>query len=48
MLIGAGEIVINCINNDGLMKGYDNHLIQQTSSLANVPIVASGGYRTFL
>ena len=40
---GAGEIVINCINNDGLMKGYDNHLIQQTSSLANVPIVASGG-----
>ena len=40
---GAGEIIINCIDNDGLMKGYDNELINKTSSLANVPIVASGG-----
>ena len=40
---GAGEIIINCIDNDGLMKGYDNKLIHQTSSLVNVPIVASGG-----
>ena len=40
---GAGEIVINCIDHDGLMKGYDNELIQLASSLVNVPIVASGG-----
>ncbi len=40
---GAGEIVINCINHDGLMKGYDNELIKLTSSLVNVPIIASGG-----
>jgi imidazole glycerol-phosphate synthase subunit HisF len=40
---GAGEIVINCIDHDGLMKGYDNNLIQLASSLVNVPIVASGG-----
>jgi len=40
---GAGEIVINCIDNDGLMKGYDNELIKLTSSLVNVPIIASGG-----
>jgi cyclase len=40
---GAGEIVINCIDHDGLMKGYDNELIQLASSLVNVPIIASGG-----
>ena len=36
---GAGEIIINCIDNDGLMKGYDNKLIELTSSLVNVPIL---------
>lgn len=40
---GAGEIVINCIDCDGLMKGYDNELIKLTSSLVNIPVVASGG-----
>lgn len=40
---GAGEIIINCIDNDGLMKGYDNKLIHKVSSLINIPIVASGG-----
>ena len=40
---GAGEIIINCIDHDGLMRGYDNDLIKLTSSLVNVPIVASGG-----
>lgn len=40
---GAGEIVINCIDYDGLMKGYDNDLIKLTSSIVNVPVVASGG-----
>ena len=40
---GAGEIVINCIDNDGLMKGYDNELIKISSSLVKVPLVASGG-----
>ena len=40
---GAGEIVINCIDHDGMMKGYDNELIKHVSSLVNVPVVASGG-----
>ena len=40
---GAGEIVINCIDNDGLMNGYDNELIRLTSSLVKVPIIVSGG-----
>lgn len=40
---GAGEIVINCISHDGLMNGYDYDLIKFTSSLVNVPVIASGG-----
>jgi cyclase len=40
---GAGEIVVNSINHDGLMNGYDNELIKLTSSLVNIPIIASGG-----
>ena len=40
---GAGEIIINCIDNDGLLRGYDYDLIQFVSSRVNVPIVASGG-----
>lgn len=40
---GAGEIVLNCMNNDGVKKGYD---IQQLASLREiifVPLIASGG-----
>lgn len=40
---GAGEIVLNCMNQDGVRKGYD---LAQTKLLADsvsVPIVASGG-----
>lgn len=40
---GAGEIMINSIEHDGLMNGYDNDLIKLTASLVNVPIIASGG-----
>lgn len=40
---GVGEIVINSIDHDGLMQGYDNELIKITSSLVKVPVVASGG-----
>lgn len=40
---GAGEIIINCIDHDGLLRGYDCDLIEIVSSKVNVPIVASGG-----
>ena len=40
---GAGEILINCIDHDGLMKGFDCKLIELASKLVNVPIIASGG-----
>lgn len=40
---GAGEIVINSINNDGTMKGYDLKLIRQIRDAVNVPVTALGG-----
>lgn len=40
---GAGEIVLNCMNQDGVRKGYDIAQCQLLSSSVNLPIVASGG-----
>lgn len=40
---GAGEIIIQSIDKEGLMRGYDLELIEMISSLVNIPIVASGG-----
>ncbi len=40
---GVGEIVINSIDNDGLMKGYDLTLVQQIRDAVNVPVTALGG-----
>ncbi|TNH93355.1 AglZ/HisF2 family acetamidino modification protein [Aeromonas sobria] len=41
--LGAGEIVINSIDNDGVMKGYDIDLITKIKSLVSVPVTAVGG-----
>lgn len=43
---GAGEIIIQSIDREGTMKGYDLELIKLVSSSVNVPIVASGGAGT--
>lgn len=40
---GAGEIVINSVDRDGMMKGYDLELASQVRSLADVPITFLGG-----
>lgn len=40
---GVGEIVINSIDNDGVMKGYDLSLIEKIKPLINVPITVLGG-----
>lgn len=40
---GAGEIVLNSIDNDGTMKGMDLKLIQQVSNVLEIPLVAVGG-----
>ncbi|MFV8346792.1 AglZ/HisF2 family acetamidino modification protein [Flavobacterium sp. ZB4P13] len=41
--LGAGEILINSIDRDGTMLGYDCTLIEQVSKLVSIPVVASGG-----
>lgn len=40
---GAGEIVLNCMNQDGVKNGYDIRQLSQLRSLVNIPIIASGG-----
>ena len=41
--IGFGEIVINSIDNDGMMRGYDLNLVDQVFELSNIPITIIGG-----
>lgn len=38
-----GEIILNSVNNDGMMEGFDINLIQQVEKIVNVPIVVVGG-----
>jgi cyclase len=51
---GAGEIVLNCMNQDGVRRGYDNKQLKAVRSKCGVPLIASGGagdmdhfYQTF-
>ena len=41
--LGAGEILINSIDRDGMKDGYDNNLIAKVSNSVDVPVIASGG-----
>jgi cyclase len=41
--LGAGEIVVNSIDHDGMMKGYDLALIEQVRAAVSVPLSALGG-----
>ena len=43
--LGAGEIIINSVNRDGTMTGYDLDLIQRVTSAVDVPVIACGGAR---
>jgi len=40
---GAGEIVLNCMNQDGVKKGYDTSQLSTIREICNVPLIASGG-----
>jgi cyclase len=42
-MLGVGEIVVNSIDNDGMMKGYDLILIDKIRKSISVPITALGG-----
>jgi cyclase len=41
--LGAGEIVVNSIDNDGVMAGYDLDLIAQVRDAVTLPVTALGG-----
>lgn len=41
--LGAGEIVINSIDKDGTMEGYDLTLVQAVADAVKVPVIAVGG-----
>lgn len=41
--LGAGEIVVNSIDNDGMMQGYDLELINKVKASVSVPLTAVGG-----
>jgi cyclase len=44
--LGAGEIVVNSIDQDGVMKGYDMNLINKIREVINIPITVMGGAGT--
>lgn len=42
-MYGVGEILLQSIDRDGTMEGYDLELIKQVSSAVGIPVIASGG-----
>lgn len=44
--LGAGEIVLNCMNQDGVRNGYDIEQLSKIRALCNIPLIASGGAGT--
>ena len=41
--MGAGEVVVNSIDTDGVKGGFDIELLQAVCDAVNVPVIASGG-----
>lgn len=40
---GAGEVVVNSIDTDGVKKGFDIQLLDKVCNIVKVPVIASGG-----
>ncbi len=40
---GAGELVVNSIDTDGVKNGFDLELLNEVCNVVNVPVIASGG-----
>lgn len=40
---GAGEIVVNSIDTDGVKKGFDIEMLKAVEAVVSVPVIASGG-----
>ena len=41
--LGAGEVVLNSIDTDGVKKGFDLEMLDAVSNAVSVPVIASGG-----
>jgi cyclase len=44
--LGAGEVVLNCMNQDGMRQGYDLAQLKLVRAVLSIPLVASGGAGT--
>jgi imidazole glycerol-phosphate synthase subunit HisF len=44
--LGAGEVVINCMNQDGVRQGYDISQLDKIKRQIHIPVIASGGAGT--
>ena len=40
---GAGEVVVNSIDTDGVKKGFDLEMLEAVCNVVDVPVIASGG-----
>jgi imidazole glycerol-phosphate synthase subunit HisF len=41
--LGVGELIVNSIDRDGSMSGYDIELLKAVTSVVDVPVIACGG-----
>ena len=41
--MGAGEVVLNSIDTDGVKQGFDLEMLEAVSNAVDVPVIASGG-----
>ena len=41
--LGAGEILLNCIDKDGTNSGFDIELVKYISENVSIPVIASSG-----
>ena len=41
--MGAGEVVVNSIDTDGVKQGFDIELLKKVCEAVSVPVIASGG-----
>lgn len=42
-MLGVGEIMVNSVDRDGMMEGYDTELLKRICDAVSVPVIASGG-----
>lgn len=44
--LGAGEILVTSVDNEGTRNGFDIALMRQVNEVVNIPVIASGGMGT--